>query len=200
MTNSNAHCKTTAIIDEIFELLDADYLNQIIDSPIEEAFESFEFDPKTPMTFQNFVKTIGDFIAHIYRFGPRVTKTLSERQARSEALQIIDNCYWHCSKDIRLDTAYLDAADKETAGIQIVLQQMANHIKEKTREIHIIWVFRTRFKSLDWQDQCLITKAFINREKPFIPAGLLNCHPDQLTHDLDDLMRLIIEANSKMPK
>jgi hypothetical protein len=99
--------------------------------------------------------------------------------------------------DIRLDSAYLDATE---AGINYVLEQMANYIKETARQIHIEWVFRARLKSLDWKERCSITKALINREKPFIPSELLTCHPDQLTQDLDDLIELIIEANSKLPK
>ena len=37
MTNSINSCKVSAIIDEIFELLDADHIHQTIDGPIEEA-------------------------------------------------------------------------------------------------------------------------------------------------------------------
>jgi hypothetical protein len=197
MTNSINSCEVTAIIDEIFELLDADHIYQTIDGPIEEAFESFEFDSKAPMNFQNFFKTTGDFIAHIYRFGLGVRKILSATQAQSKALSIIEKCYWHCSEDIRIDAAYLDAAE---SGIEYVLEQLANYIKETARHIHTEWVFTTRFKSLDWKEQCSITKAFIHREKPYIPTDLLTGHPHQLTHDLDDLMKLFVDADSKLPK
>jgi hypothetical protein len=200
MTNSTNSCEGTATIDEIFELLDADFIHQTIDGPIEEAVESFEFDSKAPMTVQNFFKITGDFIAHLCRFGPGVRKILSATQARSEALSIIEKCYWHCPEDIRLDAAYLDAADNETAGIEYVLEQMANYIKDKARQIHVEWVFTTRLRCLDWKIQCSIAKAFIHREKPYIPSELLACHPAQLTHDLDDLMKLFVDVDSKLPK
>ena len=200
MTNSTNSSKVSAIIDEIFELLDADYIHKIIDGPIEEAVESFEFDSKAPMTFQKFFKITGDFIAHIYRFGPGVRKILSETQARSEALSIIEKCYYHCSDDIRLDTAYLDATDNETTGIEYVLEQMGDYIKEKARKTHAECVFTSRLRCLDWKIQCSIAKAFMHREKPYIPSDLLACHPDQLTHDLDDLMNLFIDVDSKLPK
>jgi hypothetical protein len=180
--------------------LDADYIHQTIDGPIEEAVESFEFDSKAPMTFQIFFKITGDFIAHLFRFGPGVRKILSATQARSKALSIIEKCYWHCSEDIRLDAAYLDAADNETAGIEYVLEQMANYIKERARKTHVEWVFTTRLRCLDWKIQCSIAKAFIHREKPYIPSELLACHPAQLTHDLDDLMKLFVDVDSKLPK
>lgn len=199
MTNSSNSCEATTIIDEIFELLDADYIHQTIDGPIEEAVESFEFDSKAPMTFQNFFKITGDFIAHLCRFGPGVRKILSATQARSEALSIIEKCYYHCSDDIRLDTAFLDATDNETTGIEYILEQMANYIKDKARKTHVEWVFTTRLRCLDWKIQCSIAKAFIHREKPYIPSDLLACHPAQLTHDLDDLMKLFIDTNSKLP-
>jgi hypothetical protein len=200
MTNSTNSCEVSAIIDKIFELLDADFIHQTIDGPIEEAVESFEFDSKAPMTVENFLKITGDFIAHLCRFGPGVRKILSATQARSKALSIIEKCYWHCSEDIRLDAAYLDAADNETVGIEYVLEQMANYIKERARKTHVEWVFTTRLRCLDWKIQCSIAKAFIHREKPYIPSDLLDCHPAQLAHDLDDLMKLFIEANSKLPK
>ena len=200
MTNSTKSCEATTIIDKIFELLDADYIHQTIDGPIEEAVESFEFDSNAPMTFQNFFRITGDFIAHIHRFGPGVRKILSETQARSEALSIIEKCYYHCSHDIRLDTAFLDAIENETTGIEYVLEQMANYIKEKARKTYAEWVFTSRLRCLDWKIQCSIAKAFMHREKPYIPSDLLACHPDQLTHDLDDLMNLFIDVDSKLPK
>ena len=200
MTNSTNSCEVSAIIDKIFELLDADFIHQTIDGPIEEAVESFEFDSKAPMTFQNFFKIAGDFIAHLCRFGPGVRKILSETQARSEALSIIEKCYYHCSHDIRLDTAFLDAIENETTGIEYVLEQMANYIKEKARKTYAEWVFTSRLRCLDWKIQCSIAKAFMHREKPYIPSDLLACHPDQLTHDLDDLMNLFIDVDSKLPK
>ena len=200
MTNSNNRGEVTAIIGEIFALLDAEYIHKTIEGPIEEAVESFEFDSNAPMSFQNFFKIVGDFITHIYRFGPGVRKILSATQARTEALSIIEKCYWHCTEDIRLDAAYLDAADNETAGIEYVLEQMANYIKEKARERHIKWVFATRLRCLDWKTQCSIAKALINQQRPYIPSDLLACQPEQFTHCLDDLMNSFIEINSKLPK
>ena len=200
MTNSNNSYEVSTIIDEIFKLLNADYIHQTIDGPIEEAVESFEFDSKAPMTSQNFFKITGDFIAHICRFGPGVRTILSATQARSIALSIIEKCYWHCSENIRLDAAYLDAADNETAGIEYVLEQMGNYIKDRARKTHVEWVFTTRLRCLDWKIRCSIAKAFIHREKSYIPSDLLDCHPDQLTHDLDDLMKLFVDVDSKFPK
>ena len=124
MTNSSNSCEATTIIDEIFELLDGDYIHKIIDGPLEEAVESFEFDSKAPMTFQNFFRITGDFTVHIYRFGPGVRKILSPIQARSEALLIIENCYYHCSNDCRLDTAYTHLTLQHHLSKQ---KQLANH-------------------------------------------------------------------------
>lgn len=200
MTNSSNSCEATTIIDEIFELLDADYIHQTIDGPIEEAVESFELDSKALMTFQNFFKITGDFIAHLCRFGPGVRKILSATQARSKALSIIEKCYWHCSDDSRFDAAYLDATDNETTGIEYVLEQMANYIKEKARERHVKWVLATRLTCLDWKIQCSIARTLMHQEKQYIPPDLLTCHPDQLTHCLDDLMKSFIEINLKLPK
>ncbi len=70
MTNSNNSCEVTAIIDEIFELLDADYIHQTIDGPMEEAVESFEFDSKAPMTFQSFFQNYRRFYCPSLPFWP----------------------------------------------------------------------------------------------------------------------------------
>jgi hypothetical protein len=194
MTNSNDKCKITAIIDEIFELLDADYLHQTIDGPIEEAVESFEFDAKAQMTFHSFVKVIGDFVAHIYRFGPGVVKILSATQARSEALFIVENGY-RSADDRGFDAAYLDATDTEINGIENVLQQMANDIKEKARTRHIKWVYATRLNPLDWKIQCSITRTLLQQEKQYIPPDILACHPDQLTSCIANLVESLISVS-----
>ena len=53
MTNSTNSSKVSAIIDEIFELLDADYIFKLIDSPLEEAVESLHISVATLGRYEN---------------------------------------------------------------------------------------------------------------------------------------------------
>ena len=158
--NSKLKTATEKTINVVFDLTDEQYLNHFIDDPIDKAVSNFKFVETDPVTPCEFIQIISNFIKHIYNHSLGVKQELSETQARSVMLNILETGY-RGPHDSGFDAAFLDATDSELSGIQYILNQIADYIKSTERQKHIGWVFTTRIENLDWDTKCLIVEILL---------------------------------------
>ena len=173
------------IIEEISRLIDPEYIHLKIIEPIEKAAESFSINTKSSMTYKIFLKIIGDFVRHIYRYGLGFPKILSDLQACAEALSIIEKNY-QSGKSAGYYAAFLDARNSEVHGIEGVIRQIANHIMAREGAKHVKWVFATKLYVLDWQVQVLVTQSILDHWNRFFPSGASNWPASQMVHCLPE--------------
>ena len=187
------------IIEEISRLIDPEYIHSKIIEPIEKAAESFHVDASVSMTHKNFLNVIGDFVRHIYRYGLGFPKMLTDSQACSEALSIIEDCYQR-GKSAGYFAAFLDARNAEVHGIEQVIQQIAGHILARERAKHIEWVFVTKLYVLDWQTQVLIAQSLLYDWKCVLPSILADWPPSHLVHRLPQFFIALNSVDSQIDK
>jgi hypothetical protein len=197
--NSIENQMANEIIEKISRLLDSEYIRQKIIEPIEKAAESFNIDTRASMTHKNFLKVIGDFVRHIYRYGLGFPKILTDSQACSEALSIIEDFY-QSGKSVGYFAAFLDARNSEVFGIEQVIRQIAGHIMARERAKHIKWVFATKLFVLDWQTQVLVTQSILDHWKRVLPSNLADWPPSQMVHCLPQFFIALISVNSQIDK
>jgi hypothetical protein len=197
--NSIENQMANEIIEKISRLLDSEYIRQKIIEPIEKAAESFNIDTRASMTHKNFLKVIGDFVRHIYRYGLGFPKILSDSQACSEAVSIIEECY-QSAESVGYFAAFLDARNSEVHGIEQVIRQIAGHIMARERAKHIKWVFVTKLYVLDWQTQVLVTQSILDHWNRFFPSGASNWPASQMVHCLPQFFIALNSVNSQIDK
>ena len=187
------------IIEEIYRLIDPEYIHSKLIEPIEKAAESFNIDTKASMTHKGFLNVIGDFVRHIYRYGLGFPKMLTDSQACSEALSIIEDCYQR-GNSAGYFAAFLDARNAEVHGIEQVIQQIAGHIMAQEKAKHIKWVFATKLYVLDWQTQVLITQSILDHWNRFFPSDAANWPASQMIHCLPEFFIAQNSFNSLIDK
>jgi hypothetical protein len=197
--NSIENRMATEIIEEISRLLDPEYIHLKIIEPIEKAAASFNIDTRASMTHKNFLKVIGDFVRHTYRYGLGFPKILTDSQACSEALSIVEETY-RSGKSAGYDAAFLDARNSEILGIEQVIWQIADHIMARERAKHIKWVFATKLYVLDWQTQVLITQSILDHWNRFFPSGASNWPASQMIHCLPEFFIASNSVNNQIYK
>jgi len=197
--NSIENRMAAEIIEEISRLLDPEYIHLKIIAPIEKAATSFNFDTRVSMTHKNFLNVIGEFVRHTYRYGLGFPKILTDSQACSEALSIVEETY-RSGKSAGYDAAFLDARNSEMLGIEQVIWQIADHIMARERAKHIKWVFATKFFALDWQTQNLITQSIIKHWKHVLPSNLADWPPSHLVHRLPQFFIALNSVTSQIEK
>jgi hypothetical protein len=199
MTNFNRRSDAARIIEEVFKLIDEDYLYQLIDRRIEKAAVNFEFDTEAPMTHQTFIQIIGNFVDHIYANGILIRQTLSVSQARAEAKAILEERYLgpHARGYY---AAFLDVSNAKLDGIEFIIAQIAEIIKALAREKHLKWVYFSRIAPLDWPTRCRIAEILLKRWRPFLPLNVHQCSPAQLAGHLADLIDVLRSTDTKLNK
>ena len=182
--------KAEKIISEILHLTDEKYLCSRINHPIEQAVLSFEIEGKDPVTQQRLLFVIGNFIHHLQERDIGIKKKLSELQAQSEALAILDQHYRNSTSQ-GYYAAFLDATNPDLDGLNVIISQMADIIITVERKKHIDWVYTARIESLDWKEKTEIVDVLLESWEPFLPPSILGCSPAQLADHLPQLINIL---------
>jgi hypothetical protein len=198
MTNSERK-RAEGIIEEVFEKTGEEYLQLRIDEPIEKAAASFEFDRTAPVTHQTFNQVTGDFVRHVYQKALWGWQKISAGEALDEAVAILERGYPGAPGQ-GYYAAFLDASNPNLNGLEYVLAQMASHITVMARARHIRWVCASRIELSDWPTRCLIAEILLKDWEPFLPEKLRACPPAQLTHNLSDLINVVLSINKTVSK
>lgn len=195
MTNFRDKKRAVAVIEKVLELTDEEYLQRLIDKPVEKVFASFEFDRNARVSHYYFMDVVGDFVRRIYLDGLGASRNLSRSQARAEALIIIERAYQ--SQDVQ---GYYAALAEAFNGIESVLARIAEFIITRTRERHIRWVHSSRIDPFDWPTRCLIAEILIERWGPFLPPDIRSCNSAQLADALPQLFNAVTSTVSIVRK
>jgi len=194
MMNSKTKGRAEKIIDEVFELIDEQYLYNRINRPIEDAALDFEFDKEAPVTYRDFVCIPCNFVRHIYSKGLGIKQVMSDFQARSQAVAILEKGYQNLNAK-GYYAAFLDATNPELSGLDIVLTQMTEIIITIACKKHIRWVYATRIDTLSWATRVLIAEILLERWEPFMLPDILRCSPVQIADHLPELINILNSTN-----
>jgi len=196
MRNSKKKKWAEAIIREILELTDEDYLERFIDEPVKTILSDFEFDRNAQFSQSHFLYVISDFIQKVYLKGPGINQDLSQPRACAEALNIIEKAYQN-QNIAAYDAAMADAVYDDISN---VLARMAGFIIARNRRIHMDWVYRTRIDHLGWADRCLIAEILLNQWGPFLPPRIRSCAPAHLADAILQLLDLVRSSETFVKK
>jgi hypothetical protein len=197
MMSSDRNLDAAKIIQEVFELLDEQYLYKFIDKCIEQATADFNFEQGATMTHQAFIHTIGDYLHHIYKTGFWIRQIMSIAQAQAEAMALLEK-YYQTPFSRGYETAFLDVLNSKLYGFEFILIEIAEIIKNVTREKYIKWIYFSRIIPLDWSIRCEIAEILIKRWAPFLPRNLSQCPPAQFADYLPDLINALRSSNDEV--
>ena len=190
MKNSKDKEKADAIIKDVLELTDEEYLQALIDEPVKKILSGFEFDRNACFSNQHFLHVLTGFVHRIYLKGPGIKQDLSQSGACAEALNIIEMVYRNYDSPA-YDAAIADAIE----DVSNVLARMTEFIISRLRKIHIGWVYRSQIDLLNWPDKCLITELLISQWAPYLPPMICSSRPNHLADAIPHLLKLISSNN-----
>jgi len=183
-----------AVLDILFDLLSPEQISIKIEEPIDKAVTTFQMkrDPSTHSAFNRFISA---FVRHLFRYGLRLPRKLSNRQALAEAIIFLDTGYQNENTG-GYECAMLDAFDTNSTGIGLVISQLAESIKAVEREKYINWAFATYFSHLDWNAQERIVAVYLKKYEKILPAELLGLDPARLVNHIPSMITDHISTES----
>jgi len=193
MTNLNDRIDATSILDDVFQHMEESHLQQTIDIPIKMTAAGFDSYENEEITFQSYVCIIGAFIKKLYQLKIFCNQNLSDEQAQSEAVVILDRFYPNMNND-GLMSAYLDTLNAELDGNKFIIAQLANILTQIAREKYVKWIFSSKIHSLDWSTKCDITEAVLAQNDRHLTADIKNCPPGILVAELSDLIQAALAS------
>jgi len=193
MTNSNKKTDAISILDEVFQLLDESHLKQTIDIPIKMTATEFDAKENEEITFHSFLRIIGAFIKKVYQLKIFCNQQLTDFQAQTKAVAILDAFYRNIKND-GLMAAYLDTRNAELDGFEFIIAQLTAILTQITREKYIEWVFSGKIYSLDWPIKCEIVKIILTQNDRYLPADIKNCPSGILAAQLPDIIQAVLSS------
>lgn len=183
-------------IDVITTRLDDSLIRSQFDEPIDKAARQFTHKDDCPVTLETFHKVITEFVVHIYGKGLNACWVISA-EPLGYVIELLENHY---------DSAYgrgyiaaiFDANDAYQGGIDMVLNQLTEIIKDVERQKYINAVFAINIDSTDWQLKCEIVGILLEEYRQFLPEHLLQCKPWELANEIPSIMYKYICSDSTL--
>jgi len=185
------------IIDSIMELLSEERVTSEIDEPIDLAAQAFQFEVKDPLSHPSFNRVIGRFVRHLYERGLRLPRLLSDQEALTEAVSLLEKSY-RGIHTVGYDGALLDASRSKLEGLDPVLSCLAESIKEAERGKYVEWVFFDNVDQLDRAARYQLVSTYLTRYKNILPPHFQEIDPAQLADHFKDLILNHLSVDSQM--
>ena len=187
MKNSEQNPSSEKILDTIINLLNEERVVREIDEPIDLTVKSFQLKVKVPLSHSDFNRVIAEFVSGIYQKGLRLPRHLSDQEALTEAVSLLEK-YYQGIDSCGYDGALLDAAGNDQEGLGYVLSQLAESIKAVEREKYVQWVFADTVDQLDWEAHRRIAATYLVKYKDLLPPELRDMDPARLADHFQDLI------------
>ena len=195
MARSNPAPTAEQVVSRIIELLGDEEVRREIDDPIDQAAESFRFEPKEASPVRLFHQAIAEFVQHLYARGMRLRRNLGRGEALAIAIAVLEQGYVG-DQTSGYEAACLDARNPELNGIEHVIRQMAEIIKASEREKHAAWVLATSLDPFHWQMKQRIAEFLLERLKSVLPPELPSTPNQRWGKNWDALLRLYVKGSN----
>ena len=196
LKNTDIKSRARKKVETITAKLDHSLIKSQFDEPIDEAVRQFTHEAGCPITHKQFHKVITDFVMHIYDKGLNVRWILSG-EPLGQAINLLEKHY-SSTYGRGYTAAVLDTSETCEGGIDVVLNQLAEIIKDIERSKHIKAVFAVNIDPSDWHLKCEIVSILLKEYKSFLPEHLLRCKPWELVNEIPTIMYRYICSESAL--
>ena len=183
-------------VETITAKLDHSLIKSQFDEPIDEAARQFTHNTSCPVTHKAFHKVIAEYVMHIYDKGLNA-RGMIPAEPLGQAINLLENHY-NSTYGSGYTAAALDAGETQEGGIDVVLNQLAEIIKDIERLKHIKAVFTVNIDPTDWHLKCEIVSILLDEYKSFLPEHLLGCKPWELANEIPTIMYRYICSESAL--
>jgi len=196
MMSYNIKKRARETVETITAKLDHSLIKTQFDGPIDEAARQFTHKTNYPVTHKAFHKVIAEYVMHIYDKGLNARWMLSG-EPLGQAISLLE-MHYNSTYGRGYTAAAMDVSETQEGGIDVVLSQLTEIIKDNERLKHIKAVFIVNIDPTDWHLKCEIVSILLDEYKSFIPEHLLRCKPWELVNEIPTIMYRYICSESAL--
>jgi hypothetical protein len=188
MMNSDALKSFEKTLDTVLSLLNRGRITAEVEKPIDQAAHSFKMKVKDLDSHSEFNRVVGAFVQHVYRNGLRLSRPLTDREALSEAIFLLEGHYQGMITE-GYEGALLDGGSTGFEGIEWVLSRLAETIKDVELEKYVAWVFSSHIDHLDWEARETLVTVYLKKYQSVLPSRMAEADPARLVDRLHQLIQ-----------
>jgi len=181
-----------ATIDILLSALDERVMAQQIGIRHDEARMRYPLRTNTVRNFDEFSDIIADY--YNYHFSGCLSGGggLPRAEAAGRAKEILEKEYRKKGGDIV--SAFNDAHDGTNGGMRLVLDTIAEALKEESLERHIRETFDRCVAPNIWEDKVEIIRQFIVRRGGLLASSIHEDQPERYAQNYQELIRSYVES------
>ena len=194
--NSDIKKRARKKVEAITAKLDHSLIKNQFDESIDEAARQFTYKTSCPIAHETFHKVIAEFVVWVYDKGLNA-RWMAPGMPLGQAIDLLEEHY-NSVYGRGYIAAALDANDAQEGGIDIVLNRLAEIIKNVERSKHIKAIFAVNIDPADWYLKCEIVSILLEKYSWFLPEHLLRCKPWELVDEISSIMYRYICSDSAL--
>lgn len=180
------------MINQLLNALDERTIAREVGAAHDEARMSFPLSTNTASDFRHFEMLIGEYYNHHFSQCVGRGGRLSSSEAQSRAKQVLDQAYRREGGDSVM--AFNDAHDGTNGGLRVVLDQIADALKEEAVEHYVRSAFDRYVTPNAWNEQVAIIRDFINRYGHALGNSIDPKTPERYAKDYRTLIRAYVDG------
>ena len=185
-------------IDSLCAALDEVEIARNVGIAHDEARGAFGLRKNTVSSFDEFNNLIADYysyhIGHCVALGGRIAAF----EAAGRASEILEREYKRHGGNLM--SAYRDANDGTNGGVRIILDVIAEQLKEESVERYVRHAFNRHVDPTSWDQRVEIIRQFIDRNRHVLGSSVDATHPERYAQNYDELIKAFMDALKRSSK
>jgi hypothetical protein len=185
-------------IDSLFAALDEVTIAENVGKAHDNARGAYSLKINTVSSFDEFNDRIADYYSyHISRCvvqGGRI----APYEAVGRASEILESEYKRQGGSLM--SAYKDANDGTNGGMRIILDVIAEQLKEESVERYIRHAFNQHVDPTSWSQKVEIIRQFIDHYRHILGLSVDPAHPERYAQNYDQLIREFMDGLKRSSK
>lgn len=179
-------------IDSLCAALDEVAIARNVGIAHDEARAAYVLRKNTVSSFDEFNKLIADYYS--YHIGHCVVQggKTANFEAAGRASDILERQYKRQGGNLM--SAYKDANDGTNGGMRIILDVIAEQLKEESVEHYVRHAFNRHVDPTSWVEKVEIIRQFIDRNRHILGSSIDVAHPERYAQNYDELIRAFMDA------
>jgi hypothetical protein len=185
-------------IDSLCDALDEVTIARNVGIAHDEARAAYVLRKNTVSSFDEFNNLIADYYS--YHIGHCVVQggQLAHFEASGRASEILESEYKRHGGSLM--SAYKDGNEGTNGGMRIILDAIAEHLKEESIERYVRHAFNQHVDPTSWSQKVEIIRQFIDRNRHILGSFIDAAHPERYAQNYDELIKAFMDALKRSSK
>lgn len=185
-------------IDSLCAALDEVAIARNVGIAHDEARAAYTLNKNTVSNFEEFNNLLANYYRHHVSRCVVQGGSVAHFEAAGRASEILEAAFRRQGHNLM--SAYRDAQDGTNGGMRIILDVLAEQLKEESVERYVRHAFNSHVDPTSWPQKVDIISQFISRNQHILGPSIDSVHPERYAQNYDELIKAFMNALKRSSK